>query len=88
MLIAVRDNWLYFISVTKLRIKIKQLIKSVIGKRLLCPDNKFLINGAFSLANPVDLADRQSHDTGEIRQITIAATAQLKNLSSYQQKAS
>ena len=43
------------------------------------PDNKFLIDAAFTLAHPVDLAYRQPHNICQLSQVSVLAITQIKN---------
>ena len=46
-------------------IEVEEVIESVIREGSLGPDDKFLIDIAFTLTHPVNLADRQFHSLSQ-----------------------
>jgi len=51
------DSW-------RLRGKVKEVVKFMFGEGSYRPDNEFLVNAAFALPHPVNLAYRYSHSLG------------------------
>jgi hypothetical protein len=61
------------------RSQIEELAKSVVGEGFDCPHDEFLIYAALTFTNPVYLAYRYSHSTGQLRQVLVVTATKLKD---------
>jgi len=59
--------------------EVKEFVKSIAGKCLFRPNNKFLIDMAFSLADSVNLAHGKFHDVCQLGQAAVVSVTQLED---------